>query len=525
MTNLYSYRTFLLPFFVLFFSLHCFFATAQQNRVVKLLHADNIQFDKNIVEAQRLIGNVSLQHEGTLFYCDSAYLYANQNFDAFGNIRVNREGKYTVKGDVLFFDQSKKLAKLNRNTVLQDNEMTLTSDNIVYNLETEVASYFSGGKIVSEKNKNVLTSREGNYNAKNEIFYFKKNVVLNNPEYTVKSDTLQYNNSTEVTYFFGPTTIVSDSIEIYCENGWYNTKNDISQFSKNARITSGKTVLLGDSVFYNGKMAFGEVFKNVSIRDTSTNYSISGNYGKHLEKKKESFVTGRALMTQVFDKDSLFLHADTLLTFPDTSGISCIYAFHRVRIFKNDIQGVCDSLTYSEADSTIRLFRKPVLWNEKNQITGDSISIRTWKGSIERMVIRGNAFIVSLSEADSGAVIATDSASLRSLHFNQISGRNATGYFSKNKLTKIIVSGNGRMLYFPTDDKFGKPKVIGLNKGECSDIEIGIIENKIQRIKLVTEPNSVFTPQKMTLKNEFLLDGMNWRGTERPEKMLDIFDE
>ncbi|MFY7970701.1 MAG: OstA-like protein [Flavobacteriales bacterium] len=484
-----------------------------QQKVVRLVHADNILFDQSLVDAQRLSGNVQLEYRGTLFYCDSAYLYANQNFDAFSRIRVIHGSDYNVQGDKLFFNKAENNSRILGNVILRDNEMTLTSDNLLYNLDTEVASYVSGGKIVSNKNSNVLTSKRGSYNAKNETFYFRKNVVLVNKDYTVKSDTLQYNNRTEISYFFGPTTIVGDETSIYCENGWYDTKREISQFNENARVTSKKTVLLGDSIYYDGKKGIGEVFRNVSIYDTTADYIISGNYGRYLEKTKESFVTDRALMTQTFDDDTLFLRADTLFNFQDTvTDLNTIRAYHDVRIFKKDLQGLADSLVYAEADSTIRLFKDPILWNEENQITGDSISIRSWQGHMDQLFVRGHSFIISVADTTNGAI-----------RYNQIKGRNTTGYFKENDLYKVRIDGNGQLIYFPAEEKENASKIIGHNRGDCSDIEIEITDKKIQRIKLLKEPNSVFTPLKMTTESDYLLEDFKYRGEERPVSKDSLF--
>jgi len=478
---------------------------------VKLIHADNIFFDKSIVDAQRLIGNVQLLYEGTTFFCDSAYLYPTQNFDAFSRIRADKPGVYSLTGDNLFFDKANQTARVQRGVTLKDGEMTLTSDQMVYNMDSEMAQYVAGGRIVSSKNKNILTSRKGSYSVRSQTFFFRDKVVLTNPEYTVSCDTLQYNETSEVAYFFGPTHITSKDTKIYCENGWYNTREDICQFNENAQVTSEKTILKGDSIFYNGKKGFGEVFRKVSIRDTTSNFIITGEYGKHIESTKESLVTQRALLIQAFDSDSLFLSADTLLARPDSLDQQLIRAFHNVRIFKEDLQGVSDSLTYFQGDSTIQLFHSPVLWSEENQITGDSIRIRTWQGHIDRLIVRGNSFIAS-------DALKNDSLSGGAQRYNQIKGRNTEGFFRENALHQVKVIGNGQLIYFALEEKGETPQVIGQNKGECSDIHITIENNQIQRINLIREPNSVFTPIKMATESEFELEGFRWRGSERPRR-------
>jgi lipopolysaccharide export system protein LptA len=479
---------------------------------VKLIHADAILFDKSIVDAQRLIGNVELLHEGTTFLCDSAHLYASQDFDAFGSIRVNHPGGYSLTGGKMFFTKKNQQVRFKEKVVMNDGDMTLTSDQLVYDLKAETGRYTTGGKIVSTKNKNVLTSRKGTYSATEKAFFFRDNVVLTNPDYTVRCDTLQYREATETAFFFGPTTITSDDTRIYCENGWYDTRHDISQFNEHARITSDKTVLTGDSIYYNGKLGFGEVFRNVTIRDTTSNILITGQYGKHTEQSKTSLVTREALLIQAAEGDSLFMSADTLLAVPDSADKQFIRAFHGVKIFRADLQGLADSLTYSETDSLLVLYSSPVLWNEANQVTGDTIGIRTWKGHIDRMLVNGNAFIIS-------EAIKYDSTYTGQRRYNQIKGRDLTGLFRENAIYRVKVEGNGQLIYFPAEEEEeGVSRLIGHNTGECSDLDIHLRDNQIKRINLIREPDSVFTPIQMNTDTPLELEGFKWRGLQRPTR-------
>jgi lipopolysaccharide export system protein LptA len=484
---------------------------------VKLIHTDELSYDKDFVDAQRLIGNVHLEFEGTHFYCDSAYLYANDDFDAFSRIRIVEPDGYNVTGDMLHFDKKANSAALKNNITLRDKDLTLTTNDLVYHLDTEIANYFGGGRIISTSNKNTLTSERGIYHSNTETFFFRKNVILKNPDYTVNCDTMQYNSNKEVTYFFGPTTITGDKTSIYCENGYYNTRTDQSRFGINARIVSETTELKGDSIFYDGKKQFGEVFRQVTIRDTTENYVISGHYGRHDEKTERSFVTGMALLTQFFDDDTLLMHADTLFSQPDTSGFDVVKAYHGVKIFKYDLQGKCDSLVYTKADSTMRMFVEPVLWSEQNQITGDSISLVTANGRLDKLLVRGSAFIISDAEAKG------DSIPGNGLRYNQIKGRNLTGTFVENDLRNVFVEGNGQVVYFPTDDKKEKPIAVGHNKGECSNIYITIENNALQKIRLETETNSVFTPLKMANPDAFKLENFKWLKDDRPNSAEEIF--
>ncbi len=489
----------------------CLFITAltgeaQSNKVVRLIRADIQEFDASKGDMQRLLGNVQFEYQGSLLYCDSAYLYnKTKDFDAYSNVSIRKGSDYNMVGEELHLDQKTKVATVQRNVVLRDKEMTLTTNYLLYNMDTEIAAYSGGGKIVSQKNNNTLTSTRGYYHSKSETFYFRDKVILKNPDYLVKCDTLQYNSISEISYFLGPTTIVGSGTNIYCENGMYDSRKDFYRFGKNAVVTSKSSVLKGDSIAYSGRTGIGEVFGNVMIRDTTENYQVNGDRGFYDEQKNFSWVTGHSYMTQYLDSDTLYMGADTLLSRQDSLERKIFYAYPNVKLFKSDMQGKSDSLVYSQADSTIQMYVDPILWSDKSQITGDSITIFSLNGKIDRMFVRKNSLVISQADET---------------RFNRIEGRELTGYFLDNALQRVWIEGNGKLSYYPTDDKSVRPKVIGQNNGESSNIELFLIESKVARIKLHTAPSTVFTPisQIDTSTNSEI----NWRGDERPMSLEDV---
>ncbi|MFM7233590.1 MAG: OstA-like protein [Flavobacteriales bacterium] len=487
-------------------------------RKVNLIHTDELRYDKKMVDAQRLIGNVHLQTEGTSFFCDSAYLFANDNFDAFSKIRIVEASGSTVNADYLHFDKSTNTATLTGNVVLRDRDMTLTSNDLTYLVKEEIARYHSGGRIVSATNRNTLTSRQGTYNGKTEVFYFKRDVVLKNPSYTVRSDTMHYKSASEVTLFFGPTTIDGDSVSIYCENGYYDSRKDESRFGKHARVRDRSTYLNGDSIYYNGKLGVGEVFRNVHIRDTTQTFEIMGNYGRHVEEPELSFVTGRALLIEIVDADTLFMHADTLKAMPDTSGNQMVYAYHGVRLFKSNFQGMCDSLVYYQQDSLLWMYKEPILWSAQNQVTGDTLKLAMSNQSLETAWVLGHAFIVSDAEAN-------DSLQGPEVYFNQIKGKNATAHFASNELQSVNVEGNGELVYYPTDDKNEKPQPMGTNQGECSSILMRFKEGELASLRMDGQPTSVFKSNRFAGKEPLLLRDFSWQRDKRPKDRYNIFAE
>lgn len=483
---------------------------AQDKPVVTVVDADQLLFEKNVIDAQRLLGSVVLKYGDVFLRCDSAHLFSTQDFDAFGSVRINQGDSLLLWGDKLHFDKASSMANMRENIRLKNDEMTLTTDFLDFNMDDDLASFWGGGEIISTENNNTLTSESGTYDTNSGRFHFKENVLLKNPEYTVHADTLIYSDKVERAWFIGPTTIDSKDAKIYCENGWFDTLTQMCQFNENALITSGATTMAGDSISYNGTNGAGEIFCNVRIQDTTSNYIITGDYGWHSEQLGRSFVTDRALMIQVFDSDSLSLHADTLLALTDSLDLQTIHAYHGVRFYKRDLQGVADSLTFSEKDSLLTMFANPIVWSEENQITGDTIQLKTFGGKIDKLFVRKNAFVTS--EAAVGK-------------YNQIKGLTLEGKFVENKLVRIDVEGNGQVVYFPLDGDSESPKTIGVNNAACSNLSIYVNDNKIERVSMINKPSGALHPNSLASKEDKELQGFIWNSEFRPRSLADLFTD
>lgn len=480
----------------------------QKAAKIKLHRADLSNYNEKIAkDAQRLLGNVKLSHDGTIMLCDSAWFFeTDNNIKAFGNIRINRGDSLRLIGDKLDYSGKEKIAVVTGDIRMMDNDMTLETDHLIFNIPKNTASYTNGGTIISKENNNILTSKIGNYFTNNETFHFKKDVLLTNPEYTIETDTLHFHEYNNTADFLGPTFIRSENNLIYCENGFYDTNNDIARFGKNAYVWFNDQQLSGDSLFYNRNTGVGIAIGNVSITDTLNNFSINGNFGEHLEKTEVSFVTGKAEYIQIFEGDSLFLHADTLRAIPDTLQKKIIQCYHGAKFYKNDIQGACDSLIYQENDSAFFMYDQPILWSDENQISGDFIKLKTNGKSLKDMWVENNSFIISKVD---------------SVHFNQIKGREMMGFFNENELRKIDVLGNGQLVYFPTEDN---EDIIGINKAVCSDIQIRIKDNTITHVNLQKQTDSKFFPLDQASENDLILKGFLWKLDHRPLNREGIFE-
>lgn len=448
------------------------------------------------------------EHEGAIMYCDSAWLYSADNrIQAFQNVKINQGDTLFLWGDYLEYSGNTKLAKVTGEEVrLKDSKMELLTDRLDYDRNTNLAYYFTGGHITSDEND--LTSTEGYYNSKSKLFNFKDSVILVNPKYTIESDTLLYSSLSRFAFFHGPTTITSDSSFIYCENGRYNTIDDIAQFERNALLYNENKYLTGDSLYYEKRTEFGEAFDNVTVHDTVDDYVITGGYGQFTGAKDSTFVTLDPIYSVKQEQDTLHIHGDTLFSTKVSDSLAGDYrlvkVFHKVKFYKKDLQGKCDSLIYSDLDSVIRMYHDPIVWNDSSQVTGDTIFMTVRDQRLDSLKVFSNAFIIGIVDASK---------------YNQVNGRNMFGKFYDNKLNRVFVNGNGQTIYFPKDEK---QKFIGMNKAVCSNILIKFDKSAVKAITFLTKPEATLFPIAEAGGENGVLEGFTPRFKERPKSKEEI---
>ena len=477
----------------------------QAIRVVELRQAD-LWSKREGLDAEVLTGNVIFFHEGAFMYCDSAYLYQQTNsFEAFSNVTMEQGDTIFVYGDYLFYDGNTRLARLRDNIRMEDQTATLFTDSLDYDRLANLGYYFDGGMLVDDENE--LTSYWGQYAPDTKEALFSDSVKLINEDYTIFADTLKYNTETKIADILGPSRIVSDSGYIYTDRGWYNTLTEESRLFDRSQVYSndGMKVLIGDTIFYNRLLGDGEVFGNMFLEDKERKTILRGNYGFYNEQTEYGLATDSAFVVDYSQLDSLFLHGDTLIMSTD-SIYRNVKAFHDVRFWRSDIQGVCDSLHYSSRDSMIYMLGNPVVWNESNQILGYQINVYLNDSTVEKTHIIDYALAIQdRGEED---------------QYNQLSGREMTAFFNNGEIYNVLVEGDAMSLYYLVEDD---GTVIGLNKTESPYLSMDIKEEKLQKLKLWPTTTAVTTPLPQLLPEQKQLERFVWLDYLRPLNSLDIF--
>ena len=492
--------------------------TEPKMRMITIEHSDSINVNEETMPGiQFLRGHVVLKHDSAYMYCDSAYFNTNDNsFVAMNNIKVispTEDFLDTVYlySDSLHYSGQKKLAEVRYNVILEKDSMTLYTENLDYKMDENIGYYFDGGRTLN--GQDTLISKFGYYYADLDELYFKDSVIVQNPKYTIYSDTLKHQTVEKISYLLGPTNIIaSDSSNwIYSEYGWYNHITDKGKLSKNPLLVHGKQSLKGDSIFYDRNTGLGIAYNNVTIADSVQNIRLKGNLGKYYEKTERSLITDSALFISIQKKDSLFLHADTIRSIIDTSytktdtiAFRLVSAYYKVKIFRKDFQAKCDSLIYTFLDSTIKLYNEPVLWSGANQLNGNYIEVQTDSNKVNQIIIQNNSLIA--------AQVAMNS-------FNQIVGKKMIAHLRNNEIYLLDVIADGGTIYYTID----KNKLVGINKIKCTDMAIYFKKNKMDNIVFYVNPTGTMYPPDKLSPAERVYKNFKWMIEYRPEKWQDVY--
>ncbi len=473
---------------------------------VEWIYSDYVEYDQQIYgRIRRAIGSVQFRHEGTYLFCDSAYFYEDSNkIEAYSNIHIQDSDTLNLFGDYLLYLPESGKAVIRENVVLADPQVSLTTDELTYDIKENIAFYENGGTIVSKTN--TLRSKKGWYYTDDKLFVFEKDVELEHPQFVLYSDTLHYDTQTELAYIFGQTNIISDENDIYAERGIYDTQKDYAQFWKEAWLTNQETTIAGDSMEYDRKRSFARAYRHVIITDTINDYIMGGEFGEYDELTGYTFLTDSAWAMLMDESDTLTLRADTLmLTFDSLQQGRTFTGYFDVRFYRSDIQGACDSILYLFSDSTIFMFNAPVIWFGKTQVVGDTIIMYSVNQKISRVVISGNAFIISDDIGD---------------QYNQVKGKSVTGYFEDDELRKMYVHGNTETVYYLRDDQ---NELIGIDKAVSDRLRIEFREGEVELIVYISKVQGTTYPEKELPTGERQLKGFLLRKDERPQERKDIF--
>ena len=478
---------------------------------VYLLHSDVLKKSplNPDPDAQILIGNVAFRHDSVYMYCDSACFYEKTNsLEAFDKVKMVQGDTLFLYGDYLFYDGNTQIAQVRYNVRMENKNTTLLTDSLNYDRIYNLGYYFDGGTLMDEEN--VLTSEWGEYSPATKISVFNYDVKLVNPKFTLTSDTLRYSTATKIANILGPSDIVSDANHIYSELGFYNTQIGQAELLDRSVLTNEGKRLTGDSLFYDRVKGYGEAFDNVIMTDTVNKNMLTGDYCYYNELTKYAFATKKAVVVDYSQGDSLFMHADTLQMYTYYLNTDSMFretrAYHKVRMYRADVQGVCDSLVFSSKDSCLTMYYDPILWNNNQQLLGEKIMIYMNDSTIDWAHIQNQA--LSVEQLDSTS-------------YNQVTGKEMKAWFQGGEMRKVDVIGSVRLVYYPMESD---STLIGMNVSETSLLNMFLENRKMKKMIMSPKSNGTLYPMLQRPPEKMKLDNFVWFDYIRPLDKEDIFE-
>ena len=501
-------------------------ANRNNKEVVFLEKADKL-FALQTDSFQTLVGNVEFRKQGMFLYCDSAQFFPNSSFKAFGNVRMRQGDTLFIYADSLWYDNPLELATLyafpGKKVRLINRDVKLETDEFYYDLAIELAYYENWGELTDKRNR--LTSMIGEYSPATKDANFFNSVELTSRRsgdtLIITTDTLNYNTDTHIAVFNCRTQIVNKDGVIYTDDGTYNTNSDVGQlFSRSMVVTKRGNTLTGDTLFYDSKKGYGEAFGNMILTDSARQTTLLGNYGFYNELTDSIFVTGEALAMEYSRPDTLYLHGDTIRGFkvylpeeqwndtivllPDSTHYLIVQP--KVRFFRKDIQGICDSMTFIQLDSMLYMDKHPVVWSDNRQIFGNEIQVHLNDSTVDLVTLPNNAFSAEMIEEG---------------YFDQLSGREMIVYLDSGEVRHIDVNGNVLAITFPMENDSTYNKVVSV---ESSYLAADFENQELDRMKVWPEVKSVITPLYLAKKSIFYLPKFRWLEPLRPTDPADVFN-
>lgn len=467
---------------------------------------------------------VRISHEGITMWCDQAIFYGGDDFiEAYGNVIMKQGDTINLNAKYAEYSAKTKLAFASGDVVLTDPKTVLTTDTLYFDRAKQQSYYKSGGKVVRDTS-GTITSRIGRYYLEESKYRFIDSVKLVNKKYILNTKHLDFYSDTGHAYMYGPSTIVGDSSKIYSERGFYNTNKDYGYFMNKSRIDYDNRIIVGDSMYFDRTRDFASATNNIKITDTINNSVIKGHYAEVYKAKDSTFITKKALAMMLESQDTTYVHADTLMV-TGPSGKRITRAFRRAKIFKSDMSGKADSIHIDESTNLTKLInleklnskeafatrRRPVLWNQSNQMTGDTIHIKYDSKSekIDSLIVFEKAFLISKDTLNEG--------------YNQIAGKRLVGLFNAdNKLEEVFILKNAESIYFARNDE---NELIGIEKSKSADIYMLFEDGDIAELRKKNEVGGKLYKESDIPVNARKLRGFNWREDERPLNVSDLFKD
>jgi len=450
------------------------------------LHTDVLDYDMRTrvatIEDQTEI--LTLEDGNRIYASSGSYNTATGQGTLYNRPTVKSRDGNTIVGDVMYFDRAKDSGRAQGNVVITDikNKQTLHGDNVYYNRRTGQSHVQGNVVMIDDKNKQTLKGDNVYYDRNKGTSRAEGNVILTDEK--------------------NQQTLTGEEV-------YYDKRNERSKAQGNVVLVDEKSqrVLKGDIMDYDRKTGVGNARGNVVLTDAKNKVILEGEVGYHNEKTNESFVTQNALAREFSQKDTIYIHADTLRMFTNDNKERVMLANRYVRFYRKDLQGVCDSAAINEKDSILNMYRHAVIWSEGRQISGEEINVHVKDSTVDWATLPNNGLLVEHIGED---------------YYNQLSGRNMKALFADQELRRLDVSGDVEALFFPMENDSTYNKLVNANSAYLTiDMKP---KQKVDRIKMWPDVTGTVVPLFLAKKSQLRIDKFRWFDSIRPKDPYDVLE-
>jgi lipopolysaccharide export system protein LptA len=489
--------------------------------------SDYIQYTGNTNMAQ-MTGNVKIIDSANTLYTEQLSYNLKTKVGKYYNGGTLQTDETTVSSNEGMYDGLSKQTFFKKDVIITNPKFTIDSKELTYNTANKVIKFLDESTINGENS--IVKTKGGTYDSKNEKAVFTKRTSVANSDQTITGNTLTYDEKSGAGNATGDVIIVDmkNNSTMTAKVVAYNKLSGYGKATTDVVIVQdgGKTILTADEAEYNKKIGYAKAVGNVVVTDTAEKSTLRCGVAEFNENSKFMLATVNPKLVTVADKDSTFMRADTMMSIrainatklkrievvtgekknkvttvmynllladstyrsAKTEEPKLILANRGVKIFADSMQAVCDSLSYSQLDSTFKLFKSPVLWSTTRQSVADTIFIHTVSNKLSEVNLRGAAFLLS-------------GTGYRNM-YDQVSGKYIDAYFIENEINMVKVNQNAESLYYAKDDKGA---FIGVNKAESAMMNVYFVAKELDHIAMLEDPKGVVYPiDKISDSDRFL---------------------
>ena len=505
------------------------------DKLTYLVEQDLAQFRGSVVQLTDKDHNTLRTRHLDYNTKDSVAIFMNGGSmrDKDGQIIESRNGTYDSKSKRFVFE--------NDVNMFTDSIFVKTKD-LLYESELNLATFGAGTN--AWKEDNMLSSEAGWYDRGRELFFFRDNVHVMTPDQEGWCDSLYFYRNTSDVEMLGRAQVTDTTRNVFALAGkitYQDTLSKVTLTRKPAVITqteekdgSVDTVYLGAEKLVYFSQRYCDIDSlavvEAQTRLSSLNIDPVGEFRKKAAEEAAKAAAedakndpnylaqqnAKAAKAKTSGKksepraDEPRSELDTIavpdtteavveVEQPDTTKIGFLEALRNVRIYKKNMQVVCDSLVYSDLDSLARLFKEPLIWQEKiRQYTADSISVVISNGVMDKANLMSNAFIAIMED---------------STHFNQIKSTEMMAYFdNKGGLKRFDALGGSSALFYIEENE----ALATVNKTDSKMMSAIFKDGELQRIYYYEAPKNDGYPVVQLSEEEKKLKGFNWQPEKRP---------